>query len=136
MTRASSLPDSLEKLTEAAKKGRRRPCRNRPQPDRRRLDDRPAEPAVQVAPHDIKYAGESSSSKRARLGKALADQKIDACVITSPASIAPGCSTSAAGRLRARRCPLGRAFLFLDGQAELFLNPRQDRRRPRRASRQ
>ena len=50
--------------------------------------DRPSEPTHAVVPHDIAYSGESSSSKRARLGKMLADQKIEAAVITSPASIA------------------------------------------------
>jgi len=68
-------PDSLEKLTEAAKKAGAVLVATDPNPIDAAWTDRPAEPAVQVAPHDIKYAGESSSSKRARLGKALATRR-------------------------------------------------------------
>ncbi|HEY5288618.1 MAG TPA: aminopeptidase P family N-terminal domain-containing protein, partial [Caulobacteraceae bacterium] len=50
--------------------------------------ERPAQPVAPVAPHPLKYAGEDSASKRARIGKALVDQGAAAAVITAPASIA------------------------------------------------
>jgi Xaa-Pro aminopeptidase len=52
----------------------------------------------------------------------LADSKIDAAVITSPASIA-WLFNIRGGDVSRTPLPLGRAFLFSDGQAELFLHP-------------
>jgi Xaa-Pro aminopeptidase len=115
-------PDSLEKLVEAAKKAGAELVATETNPVDAAWTDRPAEPLAQVVPHDIAYAGESSSSKRARLGKMLQDQKIDASVITSPASIA-WLFNVRGGDVSRTPLPLGRAFLYSDGQAELFLNP-------------
>ena len=51
-------------------------------------DERPAQPAAPVVPHDDKYAGESSASKRARIGEAVKKAGADATVLTAPSSIA------------------------------------------------
>jgi Xaa-Pro aminopeptidase len=115
-------PDALEKLTEAAKKADAKLVAAETNPIDAAWTDRPAEPTAHVVPHDIAYAGESSSSKRARIGKSLADNKIDAVVITSPASIA-WLFNVRGGDVSRTPLPLGRAFLFSDGQAELFLSP-------------
>jgi Xaa-Pro aminopeptidase len=115
-------PDSLEKLVDAAKKSGAELVATDPNPVDAAWTDRPSEPVAHVVPHDVAYAGEGSSSKRARLGKMLADQKIDAAVITSPASIA-WLFNIRGGDVSRTPLPLGRAFLFADGQAELFLNP-------------
>jgi Xaa-Pro aminopeptidase len=115
-------PDSLEKLTDAAKKAGAELVATETNPIDVAWTDRPAEPLAQVVPHDIAYSGESSSSKRARLGKILQDQRIDAAIITSPASIA-WLFNIRGGDVSRTPLPLGRAFLYADGQAELFLNP-------------
>lgn len=115
-------PDALEKLSEAAKKAGAELVATDPNPIDLAWTDRPSEPTHAVVPHDIAYAGESSSSKRARLGKMLSDAKIDAAVITSPASIA-WLFNIRGGDVSRTPLPLGRAFLFADGQAELFLHP-------------
>ncbi len=115
-------PEGLEKLQDAAKKAGAILVATDPNPIDAAWTDRPGEPTAMVVPHNIKYAGESSSSKRARIGKALADQKIDAVVITSPASIA-WLFNVRGGDVSRTPLPLGRAFLFADGQADLFLAP-------------
>lgn len=115
-------PDAFDKLADAAKKAGAELVATDPNPIDTAWTDRPSEPTHAVVPHDIAYAGESSSSKRARLGRMLADQKIDAVVITSPASIA-WLFNVRGGDVSRTPLPLGRAFLFSDGQAELFLHP-------------
>jgi len=115
-------PDALDKLIDAAKKAGAELVSTDPNPIDLAWTDRPSEPTHAVVPHDIAYAGESSSSKRARLGKMLADSKMDATVITSPASIA-WLFNIRGGDVSRTPLPLGRAFLFSDGQAELFLHP-------------
>ncbi|MFT3725683.1 MAG: aminopeptidase P family protein [Hyphomonadaceae bacterium] len=115
-------PDALDKLVDAAKKAGAELVATDPNPIDTAWADRPSEPTHAVVPHDIAFSGESSSSKRARLGKMLADQKIEAAVITSPASIA-WLFNIRGGDVSRTPLPLGRAFLFSDGQAELFLHP-------------
>src|SRR5690606_10996283 len=115
-------PDALDRLKEAAKKAGVELVETETSPVDAAWLDRPSEPAAPVAPHDIAYAGESSSSKRARLGKAMQDQKIDAAIVTSPASIA-WLFNVRGGDVSRSPLPLGRAFLYADGQAELFLAP-------------
>ncbi len=115
-------PDALDKLTEAAKKAGAVLVATEKNPIDAAWTDRPGEPTAHVVPHDIVYAGESSSSKRARIGKSLADTGVDAAVITSPASIA-WLFNVRGGDVSRTPLPLGRAFLYADGQAELFLSP-------------
>lgn len=115
-------PDALDKLVDAAAKAGATLVVSDPNPIDIAWTDRPSEPTHAVVPHDVAHAGESSSSKRARLGKMLAEQKIDAAVITSPASLA-WLFNIRGGDVSRTPLPLGRAFLFSDGQAELFLHP-------------
>src|SRR5205085_3762731 len=49
---------------------------------------RPPAPLAPVVPHPDRFAGESAASKRSRLGKALADERVAAAVLTAPESIA------------------------------------------------
>jgi Xaa-Pro aminopeptidase len=83
-------------------------------------DDRPPLPAARVEPHPERYAGESASSKRHRLGEGLADDKADAVVITSPASIA-WLFNVRGGDVARSPLPLGEAILRSNGHADLFL---------------
>jgi Xaa-Pro aminopeptidase len=51
-------------------------------------EDQPSAPISPIVPHDIKYAGKSSADKRQELAKSLAEDGIDAAVLTLPDSIA------------------------------------------------
>ena len=84
--------------------------------------ERPAQPQAPVVPHPIAYAGEDSASKRARVGKDLADAGADAAVITAPASIAWLFNIRGGDVIRSP-LPLGQAVLDADGTARLFLDP-------------
>ena len=117
-------PDALDRLTDAAAKAGVTLVATDPNPIDIAWTDRPSAPVHAVVPHAIEHAGESSSSKRARLGKMLAEQKVDAAVITSPASIA-WLFNIRGGDVSRTPLPLGRAFLFADGQAELFVDPKK-----------
>ncbi len=50
--------------------------------------DRPAPPRAPMVAHDAVYAGEASATKRQRLGRELADDLLDAAILTLPDSIA------------------------------------------------
>ena len=83
---------------------------------------RPAQPAAPVVPHPLDYAGEESSSKRARIGAGLAQAGLDAAVITAPASVAWLFNIRGGDVIRSP-LPLGQAILYADGAARLFLDP-------------
>ncbi|WP_165186152.1 aminopeptidase P family protein [Caulobacter soli] len=84
--------------------------------------ERPAQPAAPVVPQPVKYAGEESASKRARVGSAVAALGADAAVITAPASIAWLFNIRGGDVIRSP-LPLSQAVLRADGTARLFLDP-------------
>ena len=86
--------------------------------------DRPAQPAAQVVPHDERYTGEDSVSKRARIGKAIAEKGAEAAVLTAPASIAWLFNIRGGDVIRTP-LPLSQAIVQADGSARLFLDPRK-----------
>jgi Xaa-Pro aminopeptidase len=83
---------------------------------------RPAQPAAPVVPQPVKYAGEESASKRARVGSAVAALGADAAVITAPASIAWLFNIRGGDVIRSP-LPLSQAVLRADGSARLFIDP-------------
>jgi len=83
--------------------------------------DRPAQPSAPVVPHEDLYAGESHASKRARIGKAVADAGADAVVLTAPMSIAWLFNVRGGDVIRSP-LPIGQAVLEADGKARLFLD--------------
>ncbi len=116
-------PEALERLKAAAAKAgaELKPVSANP------LDQawgaaRPAQPQAPVVPHPLQYAGEDSASKRARVGKAIAEAGADAAVITAPASIAWLFNIRGGDVIRSP-LPLGQAVLSADGTARLFLDP-------------
>ena len=84
--------------------------------------DRPAQPTAPVVPHEDAYSGESHASKRARIGKAVADAGADAVVLTAPMSIAWLFNVRGGDVIRSP-LPIGQAILAADGKARLFLDP-------------
>ncbi|MCG8545201.1 MAG: aminopeptidase P family protein, partial [Alphaproteobacteria bacterium] len=86
--------------------------------------DQPANPLAPVVPHDVAYTGETAADKRARLGKALADDKADAAVLTMPDSIA-WLLNIRGGDVPHTPLPLSFAILRRDGRVELFIDSRK-----------
>lgn len=84
-------------------------------------EDRPPQPTAEVVPHNVKYAGVAHDEKRAAIGKTLEEGGIDAAVLTSPASLAWAFNIRG-GDVYCTPLPLGRAILFKDGTADLFLD--------------
>ena len=116
-------PDALDRLKAAAAKAGAELKPVSPNP----LDlawgaDRPAQPKARVVPHPLKYAGEDSASKRARVGQSLSEATADAAVITSPASVAWLFNIRGGDVIRSP-LPIGQAILNADGTARLFLHP-------------
>lgn len=83
---------------------------------------RPAQPMAPIVPHHVEYAGEESSSKRARVGAAIAALGGEAAVITAPASIAWLLNIRGGDVIRSP-LPLSQAILNADGTARLFIEP-------------
>ncbi|MBX3510908.1 MAG: aminopeptidase P family protein [Hyphomonadaceae bacterium] len=115
-------PDSLDRMRAAAEAAGALLVAVARNPIDAIWDDRPAVPAAQVVPQKEQFTGEASASKRHRLGDALAKEKADAVVITSPASIA-WLFNVRGGDVARTPLPLGEAILNADGTADLFLAP-------------
>src|SRR6185312_3473776 len=82
-------PDALQRLSAAAAKAGASLKPVSPNPlDEAWGAERPAQPAAQVTPHPLEFAGEAAADKRARVAKGLGEAGADAAVITAPASIA------------------------------------------------
>src|SRR5690606_21548226 len=77
-----------------------------------------------VVPHEDRYSGETSASKRARIGVAMAMAGADAAVLTAPASLAWLFNIRGGDVIRTP-LPLGQAVVKADGTAQLFLDPRK-----------
>jgi Xaa-Pro aminopeptidase len=92
----------------------------RPNPIDEAWQDRPAAPTAEVRPHLMAFAGEEASAKRRRIGQAIAEDRADAALLTSPSSLA-WLFNIRGGDVHAAPLPLGRAILYADGKAELFL---------------
>ena len=118
-------PDALATLKRAAAKAgaELKPVEANPV-DLAWAEERPAQPSAPVVPHDDKYAGEGSASKRARIGAAVAKAGADATVLTAPASIAWLFNIRGGDVIRTP-LPLSQAIVKTDGTARLFLDPRK-----------
>ncbi len=118
-------PDALASLQRAARKAGAvlKPVEANPI-DLAWGDERPDQPAAPVVPHDDRYAGETSASKRARIGDAIADAGADAAVLTAPSSIAWLFNIRGGDVIRTP-LPLAQAIVRADGTARLFLDPRK-----------
>ena len=118
-------PDALAVLKKAAAKAgaELKPVEVNPV-DQAWGDERPQQPMAPVVPHDDKYAGESSASKRARIGQAVAKAGADATVLTAPSSIAWLFNIRGGDVIRTP-LPLSQAIVKTDGTAKLFMDPRK-----------
>ncbi|HLY44044.1 MAG TPA: aminopeptidase P family protein [Stellaceae bacterium] len=85
---------------------------------------RPAAPLAPVVPHPDAFAGESAAAKRARLGRALAEEGVAAAVLTMPESIA-WLLNIRGGDVTHTPLPLSFAILRQDGGVTLFIDRRK-----------
>ncbi|HXO91650.1 MAG TPA: aminopeptidase P family protein [Stellaceae bacterium] len=84
----------------------------------------PAAPIAPVLPHTERFAGESARSKRARLGRGLAEEGAAAVVLTMPESIA-WLLNIRGGDVPHTPLPLSFAILRQDGSVTLFIDRRK-----------
>ncbi|GBF57612.1 putative dipeptidase PepE [Candidatus Phycosocius bacilliformis] len=84
--------------------------------------DRPAEPTAEIVPHPETFSGESSASKRSRIGEKLARDGLDISVLTAPAALAWLFNIRGKDVTRTPLA-LGSALLSQDGTAQLFVKP-------------
>ncbi|WP_417231083.1 aminopeptidase P family protein [Brevundimonas sp.] len=117
-------PDALATLKAAADKAGAILKPVAPNPVDVAWTDRPAQPQAPVVPHEEIYSGESSDSKRARIGAALTEAGAEATVLTAPSSIAWLFNVRGGDVIRSP-LPLGQAIVQADGSARLFLDPRK-----------
>ena len=85
---------------------------------------RPAAPIAPVVPHPERFAGESAQSKRARIGRGLAEEGATAAVLTMPESIA-WLLNIRGGDVPHTPLPLSFAILRQDGSVTLFIDRRK-----------
>ncbi len=85
---------------------------------------RPPMPLAPVVPHPDRFAGESAAAKRARIGRALAEDGAAAVVLTSPESIA-WLLNIRGGDVPHTPLPLSFAMLRQDGGVTLFIDRRK-----------
>ena len=116
-------PDALATLKRAAAKAGAslKPIDSNPV-DAAWAEARPAQPQAPVVPHEDRYAGETSASKRKRIGEAVAAAGADAVVLTAPSSIAWLFNVRGGDVIRSP-LPLAQAILAANGTAMLFLDP-------------
>lgn len=86
--------------------------------------DRPPVPSEPVRVYGEEYAGESSRSKRQRIGKIIEKNGADVAVITQPDAIA-WLFNIRGGDVTHTPLALSFALLYADGRAEWFIDPRK-----------
>lgn len=82
---------------------------------------RPLQPMEKVVPHAVKHAGAAHTDKLEAVGAQLKRDGAEAAVLTSPASLAWAFNIRG-GDVSCTPLPLGRAILYADGSAELFID--------------
>lgn len=84
--------------------------------------DRPDPPSSRCYPHPMQFAGKSSEDKRKDIAAILEKDRLDAVMLTDPASVA-WLLNIRGGDVARTPLPLCRAILHADGGAELFIAP-------------
>ena len=117
-------PHEVERFRAAAEKAGASVRAVSENPLDRAWSERPAAPIAPVVPHSERFAGETAQSKRARLGRALADEGAAAVVLTMPESIA-WLLNIRGGDVPHTPLPLSFAILRQDGSVTLFIDRRK-----------
>ncbi len=115
-------PDMLARLQEAAQDSGVTLIGVQTNPIDLAWTDRPGAPTSEIVPHPEAFSGESSASKRSKIGEKLARDGVSASVLTSPAALAWLFNIRGKDVTRTP-LPLGSAILHSDGTATLFVRP-------------
>lgn len=115
-------PDGLARLKESAAQAGVELVAVGVNPIDQAWQDRPAEPSAEIVPHPETFSGESSVSKRSRIGEKLSGDGIEASILTSPAALAWLFNIRGTDVTRTPLA-LGSAILNKDGTAQLFVKP-------------
>ena len=115
-------PDALARLKESAAQAGVELVAVGVNPIDQAWQDRPAEPSAEIVPHPETFSGESSASKRSRIGEKLSGDGIEASILTSPAALAWLFNIRGKDVTRTPLA-LGSAILNKDGTAQLFVKP-------------
>lgn len=115
-------PDMLARLQEAANESGVNLVAIEANPIDQAWADRPDAPTGEIVPHGEIFSGESSASKRSKLGEKLSRDGVDAAVLTAPAALAWLFNIRGKDVTRTP-LPLGSAILRKDGTAILFVKP-------------
>lgn len=83
--------------------------------------DQADKPKTPITPHPVSLAGKPSSEKRASIAEQMRDQGVDAALIATPSSLA-WLFNIRGNDVHASPLPLGRAILYADGRANLFVD--------------
>ena len=86
--------------------------------------DQPPPPRAPLFPHDERYAGRTSADKRSQVAETLAAERVDAAVLSDPASIAWLLNVRG-GDVPFTPLPLAFAVIGADSRVELFLDRRK-----------
>ncbi|GIU66837.1 aminopeptidase P family protein [Candidatus Phycosocius spiralis] len=115
-------PDALSRLKTSASQAGVELIALSVNPIDRAWQDRPKEPTTEIIPYPLAFSGETSASKRSRIGEKMASDGLELCVLTSPAALA--WLFNIRGK-DVTRTPLvlGSAVLLQDGTAQLFVKP-------------
>ncbi len=117
-------PHEIERFRAAAQKAGAELRAVAENPLDRVWSERPAAPIAPVVPHAERFAGETGHSKRARLGRALAEEGVAAAVLTMPELIA-WLLNIRGGDVPHTPLPLSFAILRQDGSVVLFIDRRK-----------
>ena len=117
-------PQEIDRLRAAAEKAGARLRAVAENPLDRVWADQPAAPLAPVVPHPEEFAGESASTKRARLARGLAEDGVAAAVLTMPESIA-WLLNIRGGDVPHTPLPLSFAILRDDATVTLFIDRRK-----------
>lgn len=85
-------------------------------------EDRPASPKGKIQPHVLEFSGESSESKRQKIGSELVKKDLSAAVLTLPDSIAWLLNIRGSD-ISNTPVALCFAILHADGKVDLFVDP-------------
>lgn len=114
-------PNDVDALRAAAAKAGCTPVAVLQNPIDQAWADRPAQPSAPISGYAVRYAGVNHAEKLEALGRSLAADGAGAVVLTSPASLAWAFNIRG-GDVSCTPLPLGRAIIFSDGTAELFID--------------
>jgi Xaa-Pro aminopeptidase len=114
--------DGVKRLQKAAERAGGRLVPFEPNPIDAIWRDRPAPPAAPVRPHPPALAGETAAAKLARIREVLADERVDALLVSDPHNLAWAFNVRG-GDVAHTPIALGYALIPREGRASLFLDP-------------